>query len=180
MDLITQFPLGDDLAVTLLVLGLLAVAALVAGAVVPTRLRRDEDSAEVDPTLGRRLGAPLLSSASILLWVGLPLAVVVYLAPGGTDDRILRSAMLLVGLALGPLAAWRGLAIQLAALGVDPERRGAMVPRLGALTVAGALALAAGQISPWIRRHRRIGQWQGRVVGTIYIALGIRLAFQER
>ncbi|MFC0002298.1 pyrophosphatase, partial [Brachybacterium conglomeratum] len=142
MDLITQFPLGDDLAVTLLVLGLLAVAALVAGAVVPTRLRRDEDSAEVDPTLGRRLGAPLLSSASILLWVGLPLAVVVYLAPGGTDDRILRSAMLLVGLALGPLAAWRGLAIQLAALGVDPERRGAMVPRLGALTVAGALALA--------------------------------------
>ena len=41
-------------------------------------------------------------------------------------------------------------------------------------------ALAAGQISPWIRRHRRIGQWQGRVVGTIYIALGIRLAFQER
>ena len=60
MDLITQFPLGDDLAVTLLVLGLLAVAALVAGAVVPTRLRRDEDSAEVDPTLGRRLGAPLL------------------------------------------------------------------------------------------------------------------------
>ena len=143
MDLITQFPLGDDLAVTLLVLGLLAVAALVAGAVVPTRLRRDEDSAEVDPTLGRRLGAPLLSSASILLWVGLPLAVVVYLAPGGTDDRILRTAMLLVGLALGPLAAWRGLAIQLAALGVDPERRGAMVPRLGALTVAGALALAA-------------------------------------
>ncbi|WFU29640.1 LysE family translocator [Bradyrhizobium brasilense] len=42
------------------------------------------------------------------------------------------------------------------------------------------LALAAGQISPWIRRHRRIGQWQGRLVGTIYIALGVRLAFQER
>ncbi|WOH85017.1 LysE family translocator [Bradyrhizobium sp. BEA-2-5] len=42
------------------------------------------------------------------------------------------------------------------------------------------LALAAGQISPWIRRHRSIGQWQGRVVGTIYIALGVRLAFQER
>jgi K(+)-stimulated pyrophosphate-energized sodium pump len=142
VDLITQFPLGDDLAVSLLVLGLLAVAALVVGAVVPTRLRRDEDTAEVDAALGRRLGAPLLSSASILLWVGLPLAVVVYLAPGATDDRILRSALLLVGLALGPLAAWRGLAIQLAALGVEPERRGAMVPRLGALTVAGALALA--------------------------------------
>jgi hypothetical protein len=142
VDLITQFPLGDDLAVTLLVLGLLAVAALVVGAVVPTRLRRDEDSGEVDAALGRRLGAPLLSSASILLWVGLPLAVVLALAPGSTDDRILRSALLVVGLALGPLAAWRGLAIQLAALGVAPERRGAMVSRLGALTVAGALALA--------------------------------------
>ena len=142
MDLISQFPLGDDLAVSLLVLGLLAVAALVVGAVVPTRLRRDEDAAEVDASLGRRLGAPLLSAGSILLWVGLPLAVVVYLAPGGTDDRILRSALLLVGLALGPLAAWRGLAIQLAALGVEPERRASMVSRLGALTVAGALALA--------------------------------------
>jgi len=42
------------------------------------------------------------------------------------------------------------------------------------------LALAAGQISPWIRRNRSIGRWQGRVVGTIYIALGVRLAFQER
>jgi hypothetical protein len=31
-----------------------------------------------------------------------------------------------------------------------------------------------------IRRNRKIGRWQGRVVGTIYIALGIRLAFQER
>jgi hypothetical protein len=67
---------------------------------------------------------------------------VLALAPGSTDDRILRSALLVVGLALGPLAAWRGLAIQLAALGVAPERRGAMVSRLGALTVAGALALA--------------------------------------
>ena len=51
---------------------------------------------------------------------------------------------------------------------------------LGTDLARSLLALAAGQISPWIRRHRRIGQWQGRVVGTIYIALGIRLAFQER
>jgi threonine/homoserine/homoserine lactone efflux protein len=42
------------------------------------------------------------------------------------------------------------------------------------------LALAAGQISPWLKRHHSIGRWQGRVVGTIYIALGVRLAFQER
>lgn len=42
------------------------------------------------------------------------------------------------------------------------------------------LALAAARISPWIRRRRSVGRWQGRVVGTIYIALGVRLAFQER
>ena len=142
MDLITQFPLGDDLAWTLLALGVLSLAALVVGAVVPSRLRRDEDSAEVDEALGRRLGAQLLSSGSIMLWVGLPAAVLLYLAPGTTDDRLLRSGMLLVGVALGPLAAWRGIAVQLAALGLDAERRPRMIPRLGALAVTGALALA--------------------------------------
>lgn len=143
MDLITQFPLGDDLAITLLVLGVLAVAALVVGAVIPSRLHRDEDSEEVDEGLGRRLGGQLLSAGSIMLWVGLPVAVLLYLAPGTTDDRLLRSALLLVGVALGPLAAWRGVAIQLAALGLDADRREAMISRLGALTVTGALALAA-------------------------------------
>jgi threonine/homoserine/homoserine lactone efflux protein len=42
------------------------------------------------------------------------------------------------------------------------------------------VALVAGRASRWLDRHRRIGRWQGRVVGTIYIALGVRLAFQER
>ena len=42
------------------------------------------------------------------------------------------------------------------------------------------LALSAGQVSRWLSRHHRIGRWQGRVVGSIYIALGVRLAFQER
>ncbi|GAA4522543.1 sodium/proton-translocating pyrophosphatase [Brachybacterium paraconglomeratum] len=142
MDLITQFPLGDDLAWTLLVLGMLALAALVAGAVIPSRLRRDEDNDQVDDGLGQRLGAQLLSAGSLMLWIGLPVAVVLYLAPGTTDDRILRSALLLVGVALGPLAAWRGIAIQLAALGIAAERRAAMISRLGALAVTGALAVA--------------------------------------
>ena len=42
------------------------------------------------------------------------------------------------------------------------------------------LALAAGAIGQWLKRHRGIGRWQGRVVGTIYLALGVRLALQER
>jgi threonine/homoserine/homoserine lactone efflux protein len=42
------------------------------------------------------------------------------------------------------------------------------------------IALAAGLVSRWLNRHRRIGRWQGRVVGTIYVALGVRLALEER
>ncbi|MGO2537406.1 MAG: pyrophosphatase, partial [Brachybacterium tyrofermentans] len=142
MDLITEFPLGDDIAVTLLVLGVLAVAALVAGAVVPSRLRRDEDAPEMDDGLGRSLGRQLTAAGSLILWVGLPALVLLYLVPGSTDDRILRSAMMLVGLLLGPFAAWRGLAVQLSALGLDTERRPALISRLGALAVTGALAVA--------------------------------------
>ena len=42
------------------------------------------------------------------------------------------------------------------------------------------LAFAAGSIGQWLKRHRSIGRWQGRVVGTIYLALCVRLALQER
>lgn len=42
------------------------------------------------------------------------------------------------------------------------------------------VALAAEQVAGWLARHRRIGRWQGRVVGAIYLGLGIRLALQER
>jgi threonine/homoserine/homoserine lactone efflux protein len=42
------------------------------------------------------------------------------------------------------------------------------------------LALTAGGVSGWLVRHRRIGRWQGRVIGAIYVTLGIRLALQQR
>jgi threonine/homoserine/homoserine lactone efflux protein len=42
------------------------------------------------------------------------------------------------------------------------------------------IALAAGHVSGWIARHRRIGRWQGRVIGAIYVGLGVRLALQQR
>lgn len=45
---------------------------------------------------------------------------------------------------------------------------------------ASLIAVGAGHVSRWLGRHRRIGRWQGRAVGAIYIALGVRLAFQER
>ena len=42
------------------------------------------------------------------------------------------------------------------------------------------IALAAGHVAGWLARHRGIGRWQGRVIGAIYLGLGIRLALQER
>lgn len=42
------------------------------------------------------------------------------------------------------------------------------------------IALAAGRVGRWLTRHPRIGRWQSRTVGTIYVALGVRLALQER
>ena len=48
------------------------------------------------------------------------------------------------------------------------------------MSIAYLIALAAAPIGRWLGRHRGIGRWQGRVVGTIFLGLGIRLALQER
>jgi threonine/homoserine/homoserine lactone efflux protein len=42
------------------------------------------------------------------------------------------------------------------------------------------IALAAGEMSRWLVQYKRVGRWQGRVIGMIYIALGVRLALEER
>lgn len=42
------------------------------------------------------------------------------------------------------------------------------------------LAVAAGGVSGWIGNHRQIGKWQGKIIGSIYLALGVRLALQQR
>lgn len=41
-------------------------------------------------------------------------------------------------------------------------------------------ALAAGHIGAFLRSHPAVLRWQGKVVGTIFCSLGIRLALQER
>ncbi len=42
------------------------------------------------------------------------------------------------------------------------------------------IAIVAAPIGRWLGRHSDIGRWQGRVVGAIFVGLGIRLALQER
>lgn len=41
-------------------------------------------------------------------------------------------------------------------------------------------AMGAGKLGSFLRRHPIVLKWQGKVVGTIYCALGARLAFLDR
>jgi threonine/homoserine/homoserine lactone efflux protein len=71
---------------------------------------------------------------------------------------------------------------------VHPERAPAVVQFvvLGLIFVAAGfaytaiIAVAAGSLGQWLARHRRIGRWQGKIVGGVYLGLGVRLALQER
>ena len=42
------------------------------------------------------------------------------------------------------------------------------------------IAVGAGSFGRWLSRYRAIGRWQGKVIGTIYVGLGVRLALQKR
>lgn len=42
------------------------------------------------------------------------------------------------------------------------------------------IAVVASSFGRWLARHRGIGRWQGKIVGTIFLGLGVRLAIQER
>ncbi len=48
------------------------------------------------------------------------------------------------------------------------------------IVYTGLIALAAGSVGRWLSRHPGIGRWQGKVIGTIYVGLGLRLAAQQR
>ncbi len=41
-------------------------------------------------------------------------------------------------------------------------------------------AIAAGHVGRFLRRNPGVRRWQPKVIGSIYCALGLRLAFQER
>lgn len=63
-------------------------------------------------------------------------------------------------------------ALQLATLG-------AVFVLLGFVSTI-VFAIGAGRLGNLLRRHPAVVRWQGKVVGTIYCAVGVRLALQER
>jgi threonine/homoserine/homoserine lactone efflux protein len=114
-----------------------------------------EKNDELDIAPARLIDAPLAFRQAVLAEVLNPKTALFFLAflPQFVDPRH------------GPVA-------QLATLGLVFVGMSAVYTAL--------LALTAGSIGQWLKRHRGIGRWQGRVVGTIYLALGVRLALQER
>jgi threonine/homoserine/homoserine lactone efflux protein len=71
---------------------------------------------------------------------------------------------------------------------VHPEK-GAAIPQfavLGAIFVVmsalytSLLAVGAGYAGRWLARHSRLGRWQGKIIGTVYLGLGLRLALEKR
>jgi threonine/homoserine/homoserine lactone efflux protein len=50
---------------------------------------------------------------------------------------------------------------------------------LGLLSTV-VFAVGAGRLGSFLRRNPKVLRWQGKVVGAIYCALGIRLALQDR
>ncbi|WLA53712.1 LysE family translocator [Bradyrhizobium diazoefficiens] len=64
------------------------------------------------------------------------------------------------------------IALQLAVLGI-------VFVLLGLLSTV-VFAVGAGRLGNFLRRHPAVVKWQGKVVGTIYCAVGVRLALQER
>jgi threonine/homoserine/homoserine lactone efflux protein len=71
---------------------------------------------------------------------------------------------------------------------IDPARGAVSVQLLvlGAIFVVmsmaytSLLALAAGSFAAFLKRNQAIARWQGKVVGSIYVGLGVQLALQER
>ena len=64
------------------------------------------------------------------------------------------------------------VALQLLVLGIIHKSVG--------LLVDGSVAILAGSSGNWLKKHPGFAQWQERLVGTILIGLGLRLAFDSR
>lgn len=48
------------------------------------------------------------------------------------------------------------------------------------LIVDSSVAFASGTAGSWLKKHERLVRWQERFVGTVLLAMGLRLAFERR
>lgn len=48
------------------------------------------------------------------------------------------------------------------------------------VVVTSLLTFGAGTVGRWLRRKPRAGKWLGKMIGTLYMALGVRLALQHQ
>ncbi len=71
---------------------------------------------------------------------------------------------------------------------VDPDRGNVvtqlvilgLIHKLIGLVVDGSVALLAGTSGNWLAQHPRFPIWQERILGTVLLGLGMRLAFDSR
>ena len=68
-------------------------------------------------------------------------------------------------------ADWGGVAPHLTVLGLVFAALSALYTTL--------IALGGGAVAGWPTRHPGVGRRQGKVIGSVYMALGLRVAFKE-
>lgn len=134
--------------------------------------------------LVKYLGAAYLIYLGIRAILERPQAEVLGAVPPITPSKALRQAVLVE--VLNPKSAMFFLAFLPQFVNPANGAVPLQLTILGVLFVAMGLvstvvvAISAGSVGTFLRRNPVILRWQGRFTGTIYCALGVRLALQEK
>ena len=116
----------------------------------------------------------------IIPWVWIPQCMTLYAVVLGPDlpqevkqgMALLRTILLMIG--MGFLAVMGGVWVLISGMLL-----GVLFVLVGLFSTV-VVACAAGKVGAFLRRNPAVLRWQGKVVGGVYCALGIRLALQER
>jgi len=174
VELITAFALGDDVAILLLAVVAIAVGALVASVVLMRRWSALEDAVAPSPWLG----SLLTSGVSLALWAGVPALALSLLVVDAMPGRLLRAAMILLGLALGGVSAWLGQRLLVAARStIDAADAPAASVRTGGLLASSAVAVVAlpAAVTVWLLRQGAGEMLLALALGAALTALGLRV-----
>lgn len=131
------------------------------------------------------------AGAAYLIWLGVmkvlgPADPIAVAAPGNPRSHadLFREGFV-VNL-LNPKTALFFLSFLPQFVHIDRGAPGLQLVVLGAIFVVMSIsyttliALIAAPAAGWIGRNRAIGRWQGKVIGSLYIGLGVHLALQQR